>query len=118
MDRITFGNCCSPFLAIYATRRAAEDFDNGRTAAVKAIKENLYMDDYLDSAKTEEEAISRAKDVGDILSSGDFHLTKWMSNSPEVLRAFQANSGEDQEVHLNGENIGCLLEALHRHANL
>ena len=28
-----------------------EDFGNGITATVKAIKENLHMDDYLDSAK-------------------------------------------------------------------
>ena len=31
------------------------------TTAIKAIKENLYMDDYLDSAKTEKEVIERAK---------------------------------------------------------
>ena len=30
MDRVTFGNCCSSFFAIYATRRAADDFGNGR----------------------------------------------------------------------------------------
>ena len=67
------------------------------------------MDDYLDSAKTEEEAISRAKDVRDILSSGDFHLTKWISNSPTVMRAFQAKPGEDQEVLLTEEDTEKIL---------
>jgi len=38
-----------------ATGRAADDFRNNRTATVKAIKENLYMDDYLDSAEEEED---------------------------------------------------------------
>ena len=67
MDRLTFGDCCSPFIAIYVTRKTAEDHGQGRPDAVQAIHNNLYMDDYLDSAKTEEQAIKRALAVKDIL---------------------------------------------------
>ena len=51
------------------------------------------MDDYLDSVKTEDEIIERATQVKDILSSGDFHLAKWMSNSTTVSAkiAFRLN---------------------------
>ena len=73
------------------------------------------MDDYLDSVKTEEEAISRAKDVGDIPSSGDFYHTKWMSNSPEVLRVFQANLGEGQEVHLTEDKTEKIMGVCWKH---
>ena len=30
MNRITFGDCCSPFVAIYATIKATEDYEDGK----------------------------------------------------------------------------------------
>ena len=58
MDPVTFRNCCFPFIAIYATRRAADDFGNRRTA----IKRE-FAGDYLDTTKTEEEIVTRAMQV-------------------------------------------------------
>ena len=58
------------------------------------MNQNLYVDDYLDSAETEEEAINRAKEVKGILEKGDFHLTGWVSNSESGMQASQSNSGE------------------------
>ena len=75
-NRLTFGDCCSPFVAVYATRKVAEDYSKGREGAADAIRNRLYMDDYLDSADTVEKAVQRAKEVDDILKNGDFHLTK------------------------------------------
>ena len=92
MDRLTFGDTCSPFEAIYVTRRTAEDFGNGNEEAVKAINENLYVDDYLDSTETDEQAIQRGQDVSEILANGDFHLRKWISNSPSVTAALGDNT--------------------------
>ena len=68
------------------------------------------MDDYLDSAKTEDEIIERATQVKDILSQADFHLTKWMSNSTTVMKAFQAKPGEDRQVLLTEEDAEKILE--------
>ena len=48
MDRLTFGDRCSPFVAIATTRRIAADHTEN-PVITKAITENLYMDDYLDS---------------------------------------------------------------------
>ena len=103
MDRLTFGDCCSPFIAIYVTRKTAEDHGQGRPDAVQAIHNNLYMDDYLDSAKTEEEAIKKALAVKDILQKGDFHLEKWQSNSEKVKNACQQTTGEDKQTEYSLE---------------
>ena len=46
------------------------------------------MDDYLDSFDVPEEAIRVGRCVKEILRKGDFNLTKWISNSGEVRRAF------------------------------
>ena len=89
MDRLTFGDCCSPFIALKTIRKVAEDHGEGKKAAVRAIHKNFYVDDYLDSAETENEMIKRAKDVATILSAGDFHLTKWISNSKAVMDAME-----------------------------
>lgn len=84
MDRLTFGDTCSPLEAIYVTQKTAQDFGNEREEAVRAINANLYVDDYLDSAESDEQAISRGREVCDILAEDDFHLRKWISNSPST----------------------------------
>ena len=92
MNRLSFGDCCSPFIAVYATRTAGE-FGKGKPEAVYAIQKKLYMDYYLDSGRNAEEAINRAREVQAILGKGDFHLTKWLSNSRKFNEEFQPDSG-------------------------
>ena len=95
MNRLAFGDTSSPCEAIYITRRTAADFGTGMEEAVKAIEENLYVDDYLDSAESTEEAIRRGTQVRDVLAEGDLHLRKWISNSPDVTVALK----NDQMIH-------------------
>ena len=45
------------------------------------------MDDYLDSFKTEQESINVISQETEILKRGGFHLTKWISNSRNILRS-------------------------------
>ncbi|XP_028405773.1 uncharacterized protein LOC114528349 [Dendronephthya gigantea] len=87
MNRLAFGDTSSPCEAIYITRRTAADYGMGKEEAVRAIEENLYVDDYLDSAESTREAIRRGNEVKNILAEGDLHLRKWVSNSPEVTAA-------------------------------
>jgi len=94
MNRLTFGDHRSPFVAIFATRKTAADFGTGKEEAVKAINKNLFINDYLESAETEEEAIKWAKEVKGITEKGAFHLTGWVSYSESVMKAFQSKWGE------------------------
>ena len=88
MTRVTFGVSCSPYVAIRTTWRAADDaaVDQGEAAA--AIRRNIYVDDYLDSAKTIEEAVRRATAVDGALKHGDFHLGHWVANDNRLLEQF------------------------------
>ncbi len=70
MNRLLFRDKCSPFVTI----KVAE-----KPKAIKAIKKNMYMDDYLDSVRSDE-AVNRARDVKQILAKGDFHFQDWISN--------------------------------------
>ena len=87
MRAMTFGAVCSPASAQYVMRRNAEDFAQQYPDAVKAVSDNHYMDDYLDSSPTTDSAISKAHSVIDIHRAGGFEIHGWVSNSPEVLDA-------------------------------
>ena len=49
----------------------------------------LYMDDLLKAVDSEEETIRKDKLIRDGLAEGDFHLTNWIWNSPELIKLFQ-----------------------------
>ena len=87
MQRLTFGDRCSPFVTISVVHRIAEDFKDRLPEAAAAVKQSLYVGDYLDSPDTAAEAIERAVQVRSILAFGDFHLRNWVSNCPTFLYA-------------------------------
>ena len=57
MNRLTFGDAASPFIAMATLHRTAEDYGGGQERACRAIKKNFYMDKYLDSFDSADEAI-------------------------------------------------------------
>ena len=101
MDRLAFGDTSSPCEAIYVTRRTAKDHGKGQEEAVRAINENLYVDDYLDSTETTEQAITKGRQVKEILANGDLHLRKWTSNVPEVASALGEEKKPEVDVVTN-----------------
>ena len=74
MNRLTFGDAASPFVVMATLHRTAEDYGGGQERACRAIKKNFYMDDYLDSFDSADEAIRVGRCVKDILGKGDFNL--------------------------------------------
>ena len=99
MNKQTFGNVCSPFIATYVIQKTAKDHGDVNEKSVTAIKDNLYMDDYLGSARTKVEAITLAKRVKAVLAEGDFHFVKWQSNSASVRNALEPSEVEPKEDH-------------------
>ena len=86
-----FGGIWSPSCANYALHRAAldqaEKFDE---QTVQTVLRDFYMDDCLRSLVSVQVAIHLVKDIVQLLSSGGFRLTKWMSNSREVLKSIES----------------------------
>ncbi|KAJ8391888.1 hypothetical protein AAFF_G00083590 [Aldrovandia affinis] len=81
-----FGAVSSPSIANFALQRTADDnterYDEEIT---ETIKRNFYVDDCLKSVPTAEQAIQLTKDLKDACFQGGFVLTKFVSNSREVL---------------------------------
>ena len=74
--RHIFGAKDSPTCANYALQRTARDKAKFYPEAAKAVLENFYMDDYLDSVESPEKAINRSKKCVHFLHLGGFKLIK------------------------------------------
>ncbi|XP_063838164.1 uncharacterized protein LOC135087291 [Ostrinia nubilalis] len=95
MASVIFGATSSPSTAIYVMNKNAEDFKEEHPAAVAAIRRNHYMDDYLQSFTTVEEAKRIAKEVQTIHNKASFHLRGWGSNQPTVLEGIEDQRQEE-----------------------
>ena len=68
---------------------------------IHAIRRNLYMDDLLASKRSCDEATALAKDLIEVFKIGGFRLTKWMSNSREVLTTIPSCEVVCDTIHLD-----------------
>ncbi|KAI2645449.1 Pro-Pol polyprotein [Labeo rohita] len=81
-----FGATSSSRCASYALRRTAEDNKNNFSAeAVSTVMNHFYVDDLLKSVSTPAHAIRLYQELKALCATGGFNLTKWSSNSREVL---------------------------------
>ncbi|XP_062713471.1 uncharacterized protein LOC134290365 [Aedes albopictus] len=87
MDVATFGSTCSPASAQYVKNQNATEFSEEYPRASADIIENHYVDDYLTSFASEEEAIEVSSQVREIHDRGGFSLRNWQSNSPAVVHS-------------------------------
>ncbi|XP_071963870.1 uncharacterized protein [Antedon mediterranea] len=102
-----FGGVSSPSCANYALKRNAEDNrDDFDAETIKTAKESFYVDDCLHSVKTEPEAKQLIKQLQELLNQGGFRLTKWTSNSINVIEsvpdAERAKSVKDLDLNFGG----------------
>ncbi|XP_058456561.1 uncharacterized protein LOC131433958 [Malaya genurostris] len=86
MDVATFGATCSPATAQFVKNTNALEFSQEFPRAVAAILHNHYVDDYLDSFRTVEEAIEVVNEVKLVHSREGFTLRHFLSNDMDVLR--------------------------------
>ena len=86
--------------------RAARDQQGKfKEDAINAVRRNFYMDDFLATKQSSDEAIGLAKDLTEILATGGFRLTKWMSNSREVLTAIPSSELACDIIHLDRNEL-------------
>ncbi|XP_075265931.1 uncharacterized protein LOC142358417 [Convolutriloba macropyga] len=78
--RLIFGATCSPSCAIYVLQKCAIDNQLTAPEASRSILNNFYMDDFLQSFKTTEDAIKLTTCIKETLTKGGFNLTKFISN--------------------------------------
>ncbi|XP_055623485.1 uncharacterized protein LOC129766911 [Toxorhynchites rutilus septentrionalis] len=80
-----FGATSSPCTAQFVKNRNASDYLELYPRAVEAIIKNHYVDDFLDSVNSVEEAVQLVKQVQLVHAAAGFEFGKISSNSQEVL---------------------------------
>ncbi|XP_055604521.1 uncharacterized protein LOC129752777 [Uranotaenia lowii] len=85
MDVATFGATCSPCIAQYVKNRNAMEHASEFPLAAEDIMKDHYMDDYLKSVDTADEAVELVNQVRLVHSKGGFEIRNFTSNSKEVL---------------------------------
>ena len=90
-QRHVFGAKSSPTCANYALKRVGLDNEKEYPIAAKAIQNNFYMDDFIKSVETPEEAIQVFNQLQPLLSQHGFELKKWISNNDAVTKAIPAD---------------------------
>lgn len=82
---VTFGTGSAPFQAIRCLFQVADEIENNEPEIAQLIRENFYVDDFLGSHETIEEAINVQTKLQSILDRYGLNLRKWKSNSIEFL---------------------------------
>ncbi|XP_072050993.1 uncharacterized protein [Amphiura filiformis] len=80
-----FGAKSSPACANFALKKASQDTSYSDEAC-NTVKTNFYVDDCLASVESTNQAIQLVEDLTNICRDKGFRLTKWLSNSKEVLQ--------------------------------
>ena len=89
--RHVFGAKSSPMSANYVLQQTARDNREDFPKAAETVLKNFYMDDLFKSEADEDNATQLQGDLTKLLSRGGFRLTKWSSNSRQVLRHIPEN---------------------------
>ena len=83
--RHIFGAKSSPTCANYAQQQVARDNTQGSPQITKLIRRNFYMDDFVKSVPSAEQAIEIYNMLRAKLARGGFHLTKWISKCEQTM---------------------------------
>lgn len=98
---LPFGLKCSPFVAIRTIQQLCKDEGHDLPLASKILSSSIYTDDIVSSISSTALAIDAAHQLITMFSRGDFQLTKWSSNSSEVLRAIPESLRLSHSVDLS-----------------
>ncbi|XP_055589878.1 uncharacterized protein LOC129742057 [Uranotaenia lowii] len=86
MSVATFGSACSPSSVQFVKNLNAREHAREYPQAAEAIIEHHYVDDWMDSADTTEEAAKLASAVEYVHKKGGFQIHNWLSNSDAFLK--------------------------------
>lgn len=87
MTSLIFGASSSPATAIYVKNLNAKQHEVTHPEAAAAIVNKHYVDDYLDSFRSLEDAIRISTSVREVHKKASFELKQWKSNSAPLLEA-------------------------------
>jgi len=102
--RVPFGNKSSPFLLNATIRHHLATYPDSRP--IEELSENLYVDDLLTGADTDNEATHIASESDDIMSKAGMKFSKWCSNSQMVTNDLVKEFGSKSVISETSKVLG------------
>ena len=100
------GSTSSPNYTSFAQRETASDnAQHFRDQMMEMVKCNFYIDDCLKLVSQEDKAVKLAKELHDLLALRGFKLTKWLSNSREVIEPVPESERAHQVKDLDSTSL-------------
>lgn len=103
MNVMTFGATCSPALAQHIKNLNATDHELDFPEAADAIRGRHYVDDYVASFASTEDAARVTTEVVEVHRRGGFELRGFVSNEQSVLAALGIETGPGETVNMESE---------------
>ena len=101
-----FGKANSPCCANWVLKRTAlDEKESVSRNVIDTVLHKFYMDDYLDSFNDLTTAVSTILSVLTLLKNGGFHLTKWTSNSIDILNTLPKDDVSPKIANLDLGNL-------------
>jgi len=85
LKTLSYGLACAPYLALRVIRQLIEDEGDKFPSAANALRHDMYVDDIATGAATIHEAKELLRQLVLLLNAGEFPLSKWASNCPQLL---------------------------------
>uniref|UniRef100_A0A146L3Y2 Integrase catalytic domain-containing protein n=1 Tax=Lygus hesperus TaxID=30085 RepID=A0A146L3Y2_LYGHE len=95
LKTLPFGLVCSPFIALRVLKQLCVDHGVDYPLASNVLEKEIYVDDALTGAASEEEAQELKSQLVNLLKQGGFQLSKWVSNSQTILDSVDVGSVKD-----------------------
>jgi hypothetical protein len=110
MTKHVFGGVWCAASSTYALRRVVSDSVDPDPVVADAIQRSFYVDDFLRSFSTTSEAETVLHGVKQLLQTGGFNLTKFVTNDADILSSIpvadRAEEVKDFGVNANSKALG------------
>ncbi|XP_073986270.1 uncharacterized protein [Rhodnius prolixus] len=91
LNTVTYGVSSAPYLALRTKQQLASDEGDQCSLAKTTLLHEVYVDDILTGASSEERAQELRAQLQRLLMAGGFELRKWASNCPALLQDLPAD---------------------------
>lgn len=99
LKTVTFGVASAPFLAIRTLFQIGIDIQHSFPHLTEKIQNQFYVDDYLDSFASKNEAKETVNQITEIMNQYGMKLRKWKSNNNTLLDTIPPKDKEESTDH-------------------
>lgn len=118
LNTVTYGLKSSPYLAQRVLRQLVNDEGSEYPLASSALINNIFMDDIVAGADSEEQALELYRELNALLSKGGFFPRKWRSSAAAVLEKIPAEDCELPLVLRDAQESGFKILGLEWHPEI